>query len=99
MLPARIDAETFRRLDRHAKRLGKPRSNLVERYVAEGLRMDEHPGIVFVEGPAGGRPPLRRGLDGWGGIGTLPDNAGGVGETAEVLGITEGGVRVGLAGF
>src|SRR2546428_9277275 len=63
MLPARIGAETLRRLDRHAKRLGKPRSNLVERYVVEGLRMDEHPGIVFVDGPAGPPPALRRWLD------------------------------------
>ena len=97
MLPARIEAETFRRLDRHAKRLGKPRSNLVERYVAEGLRMDEHPGIVFVEGPAGRRPAVRRGPDVWEVIATLHDNAGDVAETAKVLDITEGDVRLALA--
>src|SRR5207245_11083175 len=96
MLPARIDAETFRRLDRHAKRLGKPRSNLVERYVAEGLRMDEHPGIVFVEGPAGRRPAVRRGPEVWEDTATLHDTAGDVPETAKVLAITEGDLRLAL---
>src|SRR5438034_10139751 len=85
-LPARIDAAALRRLDRHAKRLGKPRSNLVERYVEEGLRMDEHPGIVFVEGPAGRRAALagRRGLDVWQVIWTLHDKDVYVGDPAEV---------------
>jgi uncharacterized protein (DUF433 family) len=59
--------------------------------------MDEHPGIVFVEGPAGRRPALRRGLDVWEVIGTLHDNNGDVRETAELLDITEGDVRVALA--
>src|SRR3989454_11737304 len=93
MLPARIDAETFRRLDRHAKRLGKPRANLVERYVAEGLRMDEHPGIVFVEGPAGRRPAVRRGPDVWEVIATLHDNAGDVAGAAKGPGINQRGLR------
>src|SRR5438270_6363766 len=93
-LPARIAVDTLRRLDRHARRLGKPRSNLVERYVAEGLRMDEHPGVVFVEGPAGRRPALRGGPDVWEVIGTLHDNDGSVRETADVLSIPERAVRV-----
>jgi len=98
-LPARIDAAALRRLDRHAKRLGKPRSNLVERYVEEGLRLDEHPGIVFVEGPAGRRPALasRRGLDVWQVISTLHDNDGNVGDTADVLRLPESEVRGALA--
>src|SRR5437870_9839593 len=96
-LPARIDAAALRRLDRHAKRLGKPRSNLVERYVEEGLRMDEHPGIVFVEGPAGRRPALRAGLDVWEVITTLHANDGDVADTAEVLGIPESRVRIALS--
>jgi hypothetical protein len=95
-LPARIGAGTLRRLDRHAKRLGKPRSNLVERYVEEGLRMDEHPGVVFVEGPAGRRPALRAGLDVWEVINTLHANDGDVTDTAEVLAIPEARVRIAL---
>src|SRR2546428_11960191 len=98
-LPARIDPAALRRLARHAKRLGKPRSNLVERYVAEGLRMDEHPGIVFVEGPAGRRPAVRRGPDVWEVIATLHDNAGDVAETAKGPDITESDVRLALADY
>src|SRR5438552_17623846 len=97
MLPARIDAETFRRLDRHAKRLGKPRSNLVERYVAEGLRIGEHPGLVFVEGPARRRPAVRRGPGVCEVIATLHDTAGDVAQTAKALDITERDVRLALA--
>ncbi|TMC74750.1 MAG: ribbon-helix-helix protein, CopG family [Chloroflexi bacterium] len=98
-LPARVAGETLRRLDRHAKRLGKPRSNLVERYVEEGLRMDEHPGIVFVEGPAGRRPALAayRGLDIWQVISTLHDNDGDVADTAEILDLPKSEVRLALA--
>ena len=98
-LPARVGTDTLRRLDRHAKRLGKPRSNLVERYVEEGLRMDEHPGIVFVEGPAGRRAALasRRGLDIWQVINALHDNEGDVRDTAEVLRLPDSEVRVALA--
>src|SRR2546430_4517952 len=98
-LPARIDAAALRRLDRHAKRLGKPRSNLVERYVEEGLRMDEHPGIVFVEGPAGRRPALAAhpGLDIWQVISTLHDNDGDIAGTSHVLNLPEAEVRLALA--
>ena len=98
-LPARIGADVLRRLDRHARRLGKPRSNLVERYVEEGLYMDEHPGIVFTEGPAGRRPSLARfrGLDIWQVINTLHANDGDVSDTADVLNVPESEVRAALA--
>lgn len=98
-LPARIPAGSLLRLDRHAKRLGKARSNLVERYVEEGLRMDEHPGIVFVEGAAGRRAALAayRGLDVWQVISTLHDNGGDIRDTAEVLAVPESEVRLALA--
>ncbi len=98
-LPARVPADTLRRLDRYARRLAKPRSNLVERYVEEGLRMDEHPGIVFVDGAAGRRAALAasRGLDVWQVISTLHANDGDVRRTAEVLAIPESEVRLALA--
>ena len=97
-LPARIDPAALRELDRHAKRLGKPRSNLVERYVEEWLRMDKHPGIVFVEGAAGRRPALasRRGLDVWEVITTLHANDGKVADAAEVLSLPESEVHLAL---
>ena len=41
-------------------------TSLVERYLEEGLRQDEHPGIVFVDGAAGRRPRVAgTGLDVW----------------------------------
>src|SRR2546428_6538771 len=98
-LPARIDPAALRRLDRYAKRLGKPRSNLVERYVEEGLRMDEHAGIVFVEGPAGRRPALRRGPDVWEVVNTLHANDGDLGDTADVLNLPESEIRFALGYF
>ena len=61
--------------------------------------MDEHPGIVFVEGPAGRRPSLARyrGLDVWQVISTLHANDGNVTDTAEVLNVPESEVRMALA--
>ena len=38
---------------------------LIQRYVAEGIEMDEHPGIHFRSGPAGRRPGLVGGPDVW----------------------------------
>ena len=38
---------------------------LIQRYVAEGIEMDEHPGIHFRSGPAGRRPSLVGGPDVW----------------------------------
>ena len=52
-LSARIAASILDDLDRNARRAGKPRSSLVEQYLAEGLKLDAHPGIAFVDGPAG----------------------------------------------
>jgi hypothetical protein len=40
-------------------------SQLAERYVDEGILMDEHPGIEFRDGPAGRRASLQRGPDVW----------------------------------
>jgi hypothetical protein len=52
-------------LDRRARTEGRARSALIQRYVAEGLEMDEYPGIVFRSGPAGRRPGLMSGPDIW----------------------------------
>jgi hypothetical protein len=61
----RYAPETIRRLDRRAQDEGSSRSALIQRYVAEGLEMDENPGIVFRSGPAGRRPGLVNGPDVW----------------------------------
>jgi uncharacterized protein (DUF433 family) len=54
----RFDPETLRRLEERAGESEQTQTALVERYVEEGLRLDRHPGIVFVSGAAGRRPRL-----------------------------------------
>ncbi len=44
---------------------GATPSGLAERLVDEGLRMAEHPGIVFRDGPSGRRAALALGPDVW----------------------------------
>lgn len=61
----RYPGNTLTRLDRRAEAEGHSRSALIQRYVVEGLEMDEYPGIVFRSGPAGRRPGLVAGPDVW----------------------------------
>ena len=61
----RYTSDTLKRLDRRVRAEGHSRSMLIQRYVAEGIEMDEHPGIVFRSGPAGRRPGLVGGPDVW----------------------------------
>jgi hypothetical protein len=49
-------------LRRRARQAGRATA---VRYVDEGLRMDEHPGILFREGPAGRRATVVGGPDVW----------------------------------
>lgn len=63
-----------------------PPRTLAQRYVEEGLRMDEHPLIRFAEGPAGRRARLTgTGSDVWEVIAAVNDNGGDVAEAAEYL--------------
>lgn len=64
-LSTRIDEEVARRLEARSERLDTNKSRLAERYIDEGMRMDEHPGIVFRDGPAGRRAALVGGPDVW----------------------------------
>jgi hypothetical protein len=61
----RYPSDTLKRLDRRAEEEGNPRSTLIQRYVIEGIEMDEYPGVVFRSGPAGRRPGLVAGPDIW----------------------------------
>ncbi len=45
--------------------MGLNKSRLAERYIDEGLRMEDHPGVVFRDGPAGRRAALAGGPDIW----------------------------------
>lgn len=53
------------RLQKRSEAEGISKSRLAERYVDEGIRMDEHPGIEFRDGPTGRRAALPRGPDVW----------------------------------
>lgn len=62
--------------------------------------MDEHPGVVFRDGPTGRRAALAGGPDIWELMATLKQGKArgekAVGETAELLGLTELQVRSGV---
>jgi uncharacterized protein (DUF433 family) len=63
---ARFELPVLERLAARARRTPHAnKSRLAERYVDEGMRMDDHPGIVFREGPMGRRAGLARGPDVW----------------------------------
>jgi hypothetical protein len=68
---ARWEADVLKRLDRRSELAGTNRSRLAERYVDEGIRMDEHPGIVFRGGPTGRRAALAGGPDVWEAMATV----------------------------
>ncbi|MGL5815993.1 MAG: hypothetical protein ACRCYR_00410 [Phycicoccus sp.] len=75
-------------------------SGSAHRLVDEGLRMAEHSGIVFEDGPSGRRAVLAVGPDVWEVVTFLRevDERGedAVAATAEAMNLTEGRVRVAL---
>jgi hypothetical protein len=85
-LSLRPPARTLERLRERARLLGQKHTVLAERYVAEGVLMDDHPGIHFVDGPMGRRPAVMgTGLDVWEIVVVAKDNDGSVAETAGYL--------------
>jgi len=49
----RIPTDVRERLERVASRTGERGASLATRLIDEGLRMAEHPGIVFIDAGAG----------------------------------------------
>jgi uncharacterized protein (DUF433 family) len=85
-LSVRLNDATIERLGKHAKRVHLAPRTLAQRYVEEGLRMDEHPLIRFAEGPTGRRARLvGTGKDVWEVIAAVRDNDGDAAETAGYL--------------
>jgi hypothetical protein len=65
-LSIRFDRDVLDRLRRRAAGiLGATPSALIQQLVDEGLRMAEHPGMVFKDGPGGRRPALNVDPDSW----------------------------------
>ena len=82
----RFDPITVRRLKDHAADAGAGQTALVERYIDEGIRQDEHPLIYFREGAAGRRPALLGSrLDVAEVVTTIRQNNGSVEEAASYL--------------
>lgn len=94
---ARLDADVVDRLERRGARSGLNKSRLAERYIDEGMRMEDHPGIVFRDGPTGRRAGLAAGPDVWEVISALRstglDGDEAVEATAEWSGVTVRQVR------
>jgi uncharacterized protein (DUF433 family) len=90
----RFAEATLRRLDQRAHEIRETRTGLAERYVEEGLRMDEHPGVAFADGPTGRRAILPgTGLDVWEVVDTMRQNRGSVDAAARYLELPAGAVR------
>jgi len=85
-LSLRLAAGTIERLTARARRVQMPPRTLAQRYVEEGLRMDEHPMVRFAEGPAGRRARLvGTGSDVWEVIAAVRDNDGNLPASAAYL--------------
>jgi hypothetical protein len=61
----RMSPKTLDRLNIGARSRGEPKSRTAGRLIDEGLRMEDHPGIVFKDGPTGRRAALSFGPDVW----------------------------------
>jgi len=65
-LSIRFDPRLLARLRRHAAaQTGSNASAMAQRLIDEGLRMADHPGVVFKDGPTGRRAALAYGPDVW----------------------------------
>jgi len=95
------DEPLHRRLKDSAHRRRVGLSTLAERLIDEGLRMEAHPSVVFLEGASGRRPVLVGGPEVAEVIGAIVDGDVPVdrrrSRAAELLGITEALVDAALA--
>lgn len=84
----RFPSGMVQRLDRRAANLGVTRTTLAERLLEEGLRLVEHPGLVFRDGVQGERRASIAGtrLDVWMVVEVIRANSG-VGGAADYLGV------------
>jgi len=96
-LSIRLPSQTIGRLSDRADRSDLAPRTLAQRYVEEGLRMDEHPLVRFADGPSGRRARLIGGPDVWEVIAVARDNDGDEGETAAYLEMPLGLVQAAAA--
>jgi hypothetical protein len=85
-LSLRLSDAAVARLGERARRGGTRPRTLAQRYVEEGLRMDEHPLVRFVDGPAGRRARLvGTGKDVWEVVAVVRENDGDVRAASDYL--------------
>ena len=89
-LSVRVGEDLIEQLDLQSRRSGRSRSAVAKQLLEEGLRMVEHPRIVFRSGPGGRRPGLMSGPDVWEVVRAVPRGRIGDERLAEV------GERTGL---
>ncbi len=100
-LPIRFRDDVLARLRRRAGRTpGATPSGLAQLYVEEGMRTEEHPGVVFKDGPSGRRATVAGGPDVWEVIRAVReiDERGdkAVSATAELLNVSESRIRLAM---
>jgi hypothetical protein len=64
-LSIRFDPSLLARLRSRASAAGSTTSAVAQRLIDEGLRMADHPGVIFKDGPSGRRAALAYGPDVW----------------------------------
>jgi uncharacterized protein (DUF433 family) len=93
-LSLRLPEATVDRLAAHAARRRLAPRTLAQRYVEEGLRMEDHPLVRFVDGVSGRRARIvGTALDVWEVVAVVRDNEGDVGATADYLEVALGLVQ------
>jgi len=81
----RLDDELRSRLAAQAAEESTTVTELIERFVREGLACEAHPGIVFKPGPAGRRAALAGGPDVWEIVAALPHVTGSESERVDAI--------------
>ena len=81
----RLDDELRNRLAVQAADEATTVTELIERFVREGLDCTAHPGVVFKPGPAGRRAALAGGPDVWEIVAALRDTTGSESERVATL--------------
>jgi hypothetical protein len=99
-LSLRLEPKTLALLDIESRRDGQTRSQFARTVLEEGLRMRQHPGVVFRSGPVGRRPGLADGPDIWEVAQVLRDVKERCGdvirESVDLTGLTEQQIRIAL---
>jgi hypothetical protein len=100
-LSIRFDPQLLDRLKRRAQSVvGATPSGLAQRLIDEGLRMSDHPGVLFKDGPSGRRAALAFGPDVWEVIKVLRElderGQAAVTAAAELLTLPEAKIRIAM---